>query len=81
MTLESQTGVIKCIPLDICVPLTNIREHAVGEALGYKTEGGRFDSRRSHWNFSFTSFFRPHYGLGNDSATNRNENQEYFLGG
>jgi len=28
-----------------------------------------------------TSFFWPHYGPGVDSASNRNEYQEYFLGG
>jgi len=31
-------------------------------------------------NFSLTSF-RPHYGPGVDSASKRNEYQEYFLGG
>ena len=49
------------------------------EALRYKPEGRGFDSRWSHWNFSLTSF-RPHYGPGVDSASNRNEYQEYFLG-
>jgi hypothetical protein len=38
------------------------------EALSYKTEGRRFDS------------FRPHYGLGVDSASNRNEYKEYYFG-
>jgi len=28
-----------------------------------------------------TKPFRPHYGSGVDSASNRNEYQEYFLGG
>jgi len=28
-----------------------------------------------------TQSFQPHYGLGVDSASNRNEYQEYFLGG
>jgi len=28
-----------------------------------------------------TYFFRPHYEPGVDSASNRNEYQEYFLGG
>jgi len=28
-----------------------------------------------------TLSFRPHYGPGIDSASNRNEYQEYFLGG
>jgi hypothetical protein len=31
------------------------------------------------WNFSLTSPFRTHYGPGVDSASNRNEYQEYFL--
>jgi len=30
--------------------------------------------------FSLTQSFRPHYGPGVDSASNRNEYQEYFLG-
>jgi len=28
-----------------------------------------------------TKSFRPHYGSGVDSASNRNEYQKYFLGG
>ena len=51
------------------------------EALRYKPEGCGFDSRWCHWNFSLTQSFRPHYGPGVDSASNRNEYQEYFLGG
>jgi len=57
--------------------------HAVAqlvETLPYKPEGCGFDSRWCHWIFSFTSSFRPHYGPGIDSASNRNEYQEYFLG-
>jgi hypothetical protein len=49
------------------------------EALRYKLEGRGFDPRCCHWNFSF-KFFRLHYGPGVDSAFNRNEYQEYFLG-
>ena len=48
--------------------------HAVAqlvEALRYKSECRGFDS----WSF------RPHCGSGVDSASNRNEYQEYFLGG
>jgi len=48
------------------------------EALHYKPEGRGFDSQRYQWNFSS---FRPHYGPEIDSASNRNEYQEYFLGG
>ena len=50
------------------------------EALRYKPEGRSFDSRWCHWKFSLTSSFRPHYGSGVDSASNRNEYQEYFMG-
>ena len=48
----------------------------LAEALRYKPGGRVFDSRWCHSNFSF----RPHYGPGVDSAPNRNEYQEYFLG-
>jgi hypothetical protein len=47
------------------------------EALHYKPEGRGFGSPWCHFNFSF----RSHYGPGVDSAYNRNEYQEYFLGG
>jgi hypothetical protein len=50
------------------------------EALRYKSEGRGFDSRCCLWNFSLTYSFQPHYGPGVDSASNRNEYQEYFLG-
>ena len=51
------------------------------EALRYNPEGRGLYSRWCHCNFSLTSSFRPHYGPGVDSASNRNECQEYFLGG
>jgi hypothetical protein len=51
------------------------------EALCYKPEGRVFNSRWWNWNFSLTLSFRPHYGPGIDSSSNRNEYQEYFLGG
>jgi hypothetical protein len=38
------------------------------EALHYKPEGRGFDSRWGNWEFSFTHFFRPHFGPGVDSA-------------
>ena len=50
------------------------------EALRYKPEVREFDSRWCHWDFSMTQSFRQHYGLGVDSASNRNEYQEYFFG-
>jgi len=50
------------------------------EALRYKPEVRAFDFRWCYWNFSLTQSFRPHYGPGVDSASNRNEYQEYFLG-
>jgi hypothetical protein len=51
------------------------------EALRYKPERRGFDSWWCYWNFSLTYSFRSHYGPGVDSASNRNEYQEYFLGG
>ena len=51
------------------------------EVPHYKPEGRGFDSRMCQWNFSLTYSFRPHYGPWVDSASNRNEYQEYFLGG
>jgi hypothetical protein len=57
--------------------------HAVAqlvEALRFKLEGCGFDSRWCHWNFSLIQSFRPHYGSGVDSASNRNEYQVYLLG-
>jgi hypothetical protein len=56
------------------------RSGAVVEALRYKPEGRGIDSQWCHWNFSLTQSFQPHYGPGVDSACNRNEYQEYFLG-
>jgi len=50
------------------------------EALRYKLEDLGFDSRCCHWNFSLTQSFRPQYGPGVNSASNRNEYQKYFLG-
>ena len=52
------------------------RGGAVVKVLCYKSEGRWFDPIWCHWNFSLTS----HYGPGVDSASNRNEYQEYFLG-
>jgi hypothetical protein len=45
------------------------------EALHYKSESRRFDSRRGPWDFSFSLSFLPCCGPGVDSASNRNENQ------
>ena len=50
------------------------------DALRYKPEGHGFNSLWCHWKFSLTQSFRPHYGPGVDSASNRNEYQEHFLG-
>jgi hypothetical protein len=50
------------------------------EALRYKSESSGFCSGWRHFNFSLASF-RLHYGPGYDSASNRNEYQEYFLVG
>jgi len=49
------------------------------EALRYKPEDRGFDSRLFHWIFFIDVIFRPRYGPGVDSASNRNEYQECFL--
>jgi hypothetical protein len=51
------------------------------EALCYKLEAHRFDSRWCYWNFSLTKSFRSHYDPRVDSAFNRNEYYGYLLGG
>jgi len=45
------------------------------EAMRFKPEGRGFDSLWCHWNFPLKQFFRPHYGPGVESASNRNEYQ------
>ena len=49
-------------------------------ALSYKPEGRGFDSRWSEIFLWYNLSFRPHYGPVVDTASNRNEYQEYFLG-
>jgi hypothetical protein len=49
------------------------------DALRYKPEGREFNPHWRHGNFSFTLSFRPHCVRALDSASNRNEYQEYFL--
>ena len=51
------------------------------EALRYKPEGRWFNSRLCNWNYSLTKPIRPHYGIGVDSARNKNEYHQYFLCG
>ena len=64
----------------ILLKLNGDRGSAVVKPLSYKSEGPWFDSRWCHWNFLLTKSFRSHDGPGVASASNRNENQEYFLG-
>ena len=53
----------------------------LAEAQLYKPEGCGFDPQWCHWKFSLTQSFWPHHGPGVNSAYNRSEYQEYFLGG
>jgi len=62
-----------------CKPFINKILKDEGTTL--QAEGRGFDSRWCHWNFSLTQTFRLYCGPGVDSASNRNEYQEYFLGG
>ena len=52
----------------------------VVEALRYKSDGRGFDSIWCHGNFSLIHSSWPHYGLVVDSASNRNEYQDYIMG-
>jgi hypothetical protein len=56
------------------------RGSTVVKVLRHKSEGRCFDSRWCHWISPLTKFFRSYYGTGVDSASNRNEYQEYSLG-
>jgi len=56
------------------------RGSTVVKVLCYKSEGRWFDPSWCHWNFSLTSHPSPsHYGPEVDTASNRNEYQDYFL--
>ena len=51
------------------------------KVLCYKSEGRWLDPSGFHWEiFTDIKSFRSHYGPGVDSASNRNEYQENFLG-
>ena len=76
--LNYSLNVLKCIVLR--TNLLGDRGGSVVKELRYKSEGRCFDSRWCHWNFSLTYSFRSHYGPGVESASNRNEYQENFLG-
>ena len=58
----------------------SIHGGTVVKVLCYKSEGRWFDPSWCHCNFLLTKRFRSHYGPGVDSASNRNEYQEHFLG-
>ena len=62
---------------------STIRGHAVVQfvkALRYKPKGHGFNSRCCHWIFHWHNPSGRTVGPGVDSASNRNEYQEYFLG-
>jgi hypothetical protein len=69
--------------IEICKSTHRNGGHALAqlvEALRYKLECRGFDSRWCSLDLPLTKSFRPHYGLGIDSASNTNEYREYFLG-
>ena len=59
---------------------TNVAVARLVEALRYKPEGRGFDSRWCHWNFFIDTILLAALWPWVDSASNRNEYQEYFLG-
>jgi len=68
---------VKCF-LSLCFITPCSPERENGEALLYKSGGRRLNSRLCHWNFSLTYPFLPQNDPGVESASNRNEYQEYF---
>jgi hypothetical protein len=50
------------------------------DTLRYKPEGRRFDADEVLVPFHRHKYFRPHYVSEVDSASNRNEFQDYLLG-
>ena len=62
------------------IPFVGARGDVVVKALRYKPAGRGFDSGWCHWNFLVTYPCQSHYGIGVDSACNRNEYQVCFLG-
>jgi len=84
-TVQCNTGfkitLLFYVVKDICVFFVCCAMAQLVQAMGYKPEGRGLDFGWCHWNFSLTKSFRPHSGPGVDSASNRNEYQEYFLGG
>jgi hypothetical protein len=66
--------------IGIIIIIIGDRGSTVVKVLYYKSEGRWFDSRWCHWIFPLTYSFLSHYGPGVDSASNRNEYQDYFLG-
>jgi len=61
----------------IIIIIIGDRGSTVVKVLWYKSEGRWFDSIWRQWAFID---IKSHYGPGVDSASNRNEYQEYFLG-
>ena len=71
------------MPSDSCILHKN--KGAGGSAVDCRNalQVGRFgfNSWWCNWKFSLTKSFRPHCGREVDTASNRNEYQEYLLGG
>ena len=62
------------------ISLQGDRGSTVVKVLCYKSEGCWFDPSWCQWIFIDIKSFQSYYGPGVDSASNRNEYQEYFLG-
>ena len=67
--------------LVLCTVFESFHVAPLVKALRFKLEGRGFDSQWYNWNFLLAESVRLHYGLGIDSVSNRNEYEEYFLGG
>jgi hypothetical protein len=73
-----------CVPLTLSIMLVTAtvgdRGSTMAKVLRYKSEDRWFDPRWRHGIFRWHKSFSSHYVPGVDSASNRNEYREYFLG-
>jgi len=63
-----------------CTIVLGVRGGAVGLSTALQTGRSRVPFPMVSLEFFIDIILRPHYGRGVDSASNRNEYQEYFLG-
>jgi hypothetical protein len=74
------SGILQKMKLLLSIAILGDRGSTVLKVLRYKLEGHWFDPRWCNGVFHWHKSFWSHYGPGVETAFNRNEYQEYFLG-